>query len=178
MAKNKRSPDQVKKDRVEIADRYLKGETQESIAKALGLTQQQVSYDLQVIRRIWVENQLSSFNDRVSLQLAKIDKAEAEYWRAWEATKGEEEIQTHESGITPKGEIDKTIIRRRKIHGTSAYLDGVLKCIDQRSKLLQVDTHAAIATVIRLGYEVVNPMTGQSLKIDELPLTEQTQNFE
>lgn len=163
--KNQRTPEQAELDREKIASLYLQNWTQQAISDEIGVTQQQISYDLKIIRKRWREAQIRSYNEHVELQLAKIDQAEREYWAAWAATKGEESIETTEKGMTPKGEIDKVSVRRRKTHGTPAYMDGILKCIEQRSKLLQLEPNAAIGAVIRLGYEVTNPMTGEKMEL-------------
>lgn len=164
LPKNKRDPGQAEIDRIKIAEMYLAGQTQHEIAQAIGVSQQQIAYDLKIIRQRWREAQIKSYSEHIELQLAKVDHAERELWKAWYATQGEEEIVSHEAGMTPKGEVDKTTVRRRKIHGTSSYMDGILKCIDQRSKLLQLDVNAAILATVRAGYDVVNPMTGESMK--------------
>src|SRR5215212_4552915 len=87
VAAPKRSPDQVEADRAEIARRYLQGMTQAEIGAELGMTQQMVSYDLQVVRQRWRDAGLRDLDEAKTIELAKIDALELEYWDAWRASK-------------------------------------------------------------------------------------------
>ena len=51
MAQTKRTPIQRERDLLEISSLYLRGITQAEIASQLGVSQQQVSYDLKILQR-------------------------------------------------------------------------------------------------------------------------------
>jgi hypothetical protein len=81
-----RSPDQIARDRAEIARLYLQRRTQAEIAAQPGMSRQQVGYDLGAVRQGWLESSLTDFNARKAEELARIDRLEREYWDAWQAS--------------------------------------------------------------------------------------------
>jgi hypothetical protein len=68
-----RSPDQIRKDRAEIARLYLQRLTQAEIGQRLGLSRQQVGYDLNAVREEWLQSALVDFNAKKAEELARID---------------------------------------------------------------------------------------------------------
>ena len=67
-----RSREQKLKDQAEIAQHYLQGQTQYHIAHVLGLSQAQISLDLQAVRQAWLDSSLRDFNEQKAQELAKI----------------------------------------------------------------------------------------------------------
>jgi hypothetical protein len=106
-----RTPDQIRRDRAEIARLYLQRWTQADIGRKLGLSRQQVGYDLEAVRQEWLDSALTDFNARKAEELARIDRLELEYWAAWERSKAD--------GA-----------------GDPRFLAGVERCIEQRAKIL------------------------------------------
>ena len=113
-----RSPDQIRQDRAEVARLYLEGWTQAGIGAQLGLSRQQIGYDLGAVRQEWLRSSLVDFNAKKAEELAKVDQLEREYWSAWEASKKGRQANTAEQAGDPR------------------YLAGVERCIEQRCKLL------------------------------------------
>lgn len=109
-----RSNFQREQDLLRTAGWYLQGWTQRKIADALGVTQQQVSYDLQQIRAEWKERTALALDEHKTCELAKIDNMESGYWQQWQNSIDTSE---HKSGYV-------------------GYLDGVQWCIEQRCKIL------------------------------------------
>jgi len=79
-----RSREQKLKDQAEIAQHYLQGQTQYHIAHVLGLSQAQISLDLQAVRQAWLDSSLRDFNEQKAQELAKIAHLEEVAWSAWE----------------------------------------------------------------------------------------------
>lgn len=117
MAVKKRSKVQIEADRKETAALYLKGETQAAIGVRLGLSKQQIHYDLKRIRAAWLESSLQDFDAKRAKELAAIDHLEFVVWRDFDVSA--------EAGP-----------------GDKRYLDVVLRCIDRRCKLLGLDAPA------------------------------------
>ena len=67
----------------DVARLYLQGKTQTAIGKALGVTQQQICYDLKIVRKRWLDSSIRNFDEARAQELAKIDRVEAEFWAAW-----------------------------------------------------------------------------------------------
>jgi hypothetical protein len=126
VAAPKRSEDRLEADRATIARRYLQGRTQAEIAAELGMTQQMVSYDLQVVRQRWRQSGIRDLDEAKAIELAKLDELERTYWEAWRAS-----VQA-----APPG--------------TPTYLQGVLGCIDRRVKLLGLDAPERVDVELRV----------------------------
>lgn len=106
MAANKRNEAERERDRAEIARRYVRGVSQVVIAEEMKVSQQQVSYDLSILRKRWGREQGRVLGE----ELAKIDAVETECWSKYQASRNEEQQRL--------------------------WLAEVLACIDRRCKLL------------------------------------------
>lgn len=116
MGANTRTPARRAADRKEIVRLYLtEGLNQHEVAARVGISQEQVSYDLRAVAREWQRQAVADVDAARGAELAKLAQLEAEYWDAW------------------RTQTDKDESRR------PAYLDGVLKCIERRCKLLGID---------------------------------------
>jgi hypothetical protein len=131
-----RTPDQIRHDRAEIARLYLQRYTQAEIGQQLGLSRQQVGYDLDAVRAEWLQSSLMDFNARKAEELARIDRLEREYWTAWEASQQGRETTTTGQTTDPRGERVKAEIRKEEQHGDPRYLAGVQWCISKRCEIL------------------------------------------
>ena len=65
MAAPKRTPFQREKDLAELASRYLHGEILANIAGGMGVTHQQLSYDLAILRKRWQKSALADINEAI-----------------------------------------------------------------------------------------------------------------
>lgn len=141
MSGPKRTPDQIKSDRAEVASRYLKGDRQVDIAGDLGITQQQISYDLKQIRKAWLESALVDFDQMKALQLARIDNLELEFWEAWERSKESfrktvtEGRGTADQFREKRPEQAKQVVTIEDRIGDPRYLAGIQWCIAERNKI-------------------------------------------
>ena len=129
------------------------------------LSVSQICQDIKVIRERWAENEISNFNERVSLELAKIDALELEAYESWQRSKGRKiritkKVSQQQPGmvesVTDEGEIvseevegaivgviEKTTTEEELV-GDARYLDIIYKCIDRRIKLLGLDAPTKI----------------------------------
>lgn len=123
---------------MDVANRYLRGETQVEIAVETGVTQQQISYDLKVLRGRWLRSSIRDFDEARAQELAKIDDLEREYWGAWDASKDKFEATTTEQSNGKMAQT-KAKIHRETRTGDLRYLLGVQWCIERRCKLLGLD---------------------------------------
>ena len=148
-----RSPDQIRKGRAEVARLYLEGRTQADIGAQLGLSRQQIGYDLGAVRQEWLQSSLVDFNAKKAEELARIDKLEREYWSAWEASKQDRQTSTTEQTTGAEGERLKAAIRKTDQTGDPRYLAGVERCIEQRCKLLGLCAPQKVAPTTPDGRE-------------------------
>lgn len=139
MAAPRRSDIQIERDRLEIARLYLQGVIQVDIAARLGMTQPMVSYDLKRIKERWLESSLVNFNERISIELAKIDNLEIEYWQAWQRSMQIKESSTAKVIQDGKSERNEASTKQEQMVGNPTFLAGVQWCIDRRLKLFGLD---------------------------------------
>lgn len=162
--KSPRTPIQIERDRVTIAEKYLQGWSQQRIGQEMGLTQQVVSEELKVIRKRWLESSIRDFDEAKSIELAKIDLLEREAWEAWQNSKKPKLTKTTKQGTTPKGDIDETTEKVEEREGNKAFMDVVDRCVLRRCAILGIDAeikfqdiNLAIATVVKAGFKVEAP---------------------
>ena len=150
MAAPKRSRSERQRDLATIARLYIReGLKQHEIADRLGVSQQQISYDLLSLRKMWLKSALVDFNHARAEQLAKIDELERTYWEAWLSSceGGGYTVAVAEQGKDKELEIAKTITRENTGTGNPAFLAGVERCVGMRNKMLGLDAPRLIEVV-------------------------------
>src|SRR5262249_41025829 len=90
----KRTSIQRQHDRTVIARLYLEGKTQAEIGEQIGVSQQQVAYDLKKIKAEWREQRTFDYTQIQNKQLAKIDLIEQEAWEAFRRSQQPREVIT------------------------------------------------------------------------------------
>jgi hypothetical protein len=138
MAANTRTPLAREHDLREAAALYLRGLTQGEIARRLGVSRQQVGYDLRALQRRWRESALADFHARRAAELAKVDELERTYWEAWERSCQAREISTQERIQGGDGQAEgrlKAGVRKEKRDGNPEFLRGVERCVEMRCKI-------------------------------------------
>jgi hypothetical protein len=152
LAANKRTKFQIASDREQERKWYLQGWTQAQMAEKLGIDRSMVSRDLKAIQEEWKRNTTFALDEYKARELAKIDHAERCYWEIYERSIEEFRSKTimakavnqsNENG--QKGQSQSVakpisqVIHTESRNGDSRALDGVLKCIERRCKLLGLD---------------------------------------
>jgi predicted transcriptional regulator len=159
MPKNARSDQQRAFHLQEIARLYLQEKrSQAEIAEALGITQQQVSYDLKILQGQWRESAKRSISEAQAEEIARIDALERTYWDAWVQSLTPAETHYTEqlrepapkkgrkgNGALPGGKKapeagdlvkSRMWMRRQGSHGDPRFLEGIRWCIAKRSEIL------------------------------------------
>lgn len=143
--------------RAEVAELYLSGYVQARIADVLAIAQGTVSKDLAFLHKQWAESSLIDLDAKKALELKRIDTVEREAWDAWRRSVGSATVKT----IATRGAIIKegkegttefkelrpaeTTLRTEDLPGDPRYLTVVLKCIEQRRRILGLDAPQKIA---------------------------------
>lgn len=157
----KRTITEREADLVIIAKLYLGGMNHHQIAAELtklrGYTIKtgQVSMDIHAIYKRWMESYLSDYNRLKVRELAKIDRLEAEYWTAWEASKTDkmavEQIKTADQ--VPQGKSGdlktsyqrtKTTTKKERRDPNTVFLQGIQWCIEQRCKIFGLNAPTTV----------------------------------
>lgn len=156
--------------RLVISQRVLQGYTPAEIGRELGVTRQQVAYDLKIVEKRWREAALRDFDEARGVELAKIDALEHEYWQAWERSKKPKTQSTQRTAPSKLGADDMRVtagIRTEERDGDPRFLDGVFKCIERRIKLYGLDEAEKIAMVGAFDVNNENDLTRRLARYDE-----------
>ena len=161
---SKRPVDKKESDLKLISELRLKGYTQLQIAEQVGCTQQQVCYDLKILRKRWMQAQQDNIDAHIAEQVQMYERLIEQAYRGWELSLTESESITHEQGATPKGEIDKTVTKTSQGKGNPMFLSQISTFLEKIAVLRGLptqlkfqDANAAIAAVQHMGFEVREP---------------------
>ena len=144
MAAPRRTPFECERDRHEIAQSYLKGKTQAAVAEQLGISRDMVTYDLKVIQAKWREDTALDLDVHKAEQLAKLDELERTHWEAWEESKQDKETRTARTYEHGSGTGTESTLRKEASVGNQSFLDGVLRVIRQRCRILGLELPPAV----------------------------------
>ena len=154
----KRSPTQREGDLELVAKLDRRGWSQIEIANYIGISQQQVSFDLKLVRERYREATLDEMASRVEEKRRQYREVRREAWEAWERSKLESKKTSTESIQVPpkgekqgkrggKGETSTTpILRPTRVTETveaklpaNEYLRTVLECLKAERELDGLD---------------------------------------
>jgi predicted transcriptional regulator len=137
----KRSRIQRERDRAVIAELYLKGWSQTRIGEYLELNQSQVSRELSKIKATWKAESMRDFDLHLLEQLRRLSMVETEYWEGWQRSQTTKELSLQErlTEAATRGDGRTKVQRRTEARiGDPRFLEGLLKCVQERSKLLDL----------------------------------------
>jgi transcriptional regulator with XRE-family HTH domain len=135
MAAPKRTAFERERDLERTASLYLKGKTQQEIADEIGVSRQQVGFDIQTVQRRWRESTVINLDEAKQRELARIDELERTYWQAWEKSTGER-TKTKQEKTGGDGGQAKASVEKETLHGNPAFLTGVFNCVQERCRIL------------------------------------------
>ena len=138
MARPIRTKTERERDRALLAKLYFQGWLQADIAEKIGVSRQQIGYDLGVLRKRWQASALIDFNAAKARELARVDNLEREYWETWERSKEQKE-STLTKRVDAGAKRNEAQVRRESQIGDPRFLTGVQWCIERRCKILGVD---------------------------------------
>jgi hypothetical protein len=141
MAAPKRSKIQRERDRATIAELYLKGWTQAKIGVYLEIDQSTICRELKKIKQAWKAEAVRDYDLHVDEQLRRLAMLEAEHWEAWQRSQQpkEQSLQEKLSEVAASGDSRTKVQRKTEVRvGDPRFLEGLLKCNQERSKLLDL----------------------------------------
>lgn len=132
--KSVRLPEEVAENRAKVAELVLKGLNPKDIANEIGISTAMVISDIHAISQQWsnapiIFKNLDTFRIK---ELKKLDIIEKELWEQWEISKAGK--RTTMVRTTFRG--DTTEDTEEFSGGDPKYIDGILRCMDQRAKIL------------------------------------------
>jgi len=145
VAAPKRTEFERERDLTRTADLYLRGKNQQQIADVIGVSRQQISTDLKEIRRRWRADASMKFDDRIAMELAKIDKLEDFAWSMLDKTNGLMREAVTESGTRPDGTFSKTAKKVKESAADARWAKIINDCGDRRARLLGYEKPQKVA---------------------------------
>jgi len=111
----------------------------------------QMSYDVVVkkidlMRRRWANAAIVDIDAAIHEELAKIAHLEAQYWKAWDRS------QNVEMPLEETKRLQRLYGITVRPVGDPGFLDGVLRCIDRRIKLMGLDAPMKIDIEAKVRY--------------------------
>jgi hypothetical protein len=152
MARNTRTSAQRLKDLEIIEDMYLAGKSQYKIAEVIGVSRQQVGYDIEELRQRWIARTAMKIDQKKAEELAKIDRLEQEYWMAWQESRKEFKANTvrKAEGKAKTAEVSQHTENR---YGDARFLQGIAWCISKRCEILGLNAPTEIKGAITAEHE-------------------------
>lgn len=148
----KRTPQQREKDLVEMGQLLLQGWTQAAIAVHFGISNQQVSKDVKLLKKRWRELALVDFHEFLSKELARTELVEAEAWRGWERSSKEAITKTQQVKDGKDGKEQGVTVRTIGQAGDPRFLAEVLECSKRRLELMGLLNPAEMGEAGAAGY--------------------------
>lgn len=156
MGRSTKKQAEIARRQLKVSGMYLKGFSQTQIAIKMKVSQAAISKDIHAMMDQWRADSQSNIEDKLLIELAKIDKLETVFWDAWYRSlrKTKDITQAIESEPTIKGKNDGTLDpvyekamkivkvtdtkRENTPLGEVRFLAGVEWCIEARCKLLHI----------------------------------------
>lgn len=167
---NKRTPEQIERDRAIAIEMYNKGYTQHEIAAYISdisdysISNRQVSEDIKKVRERWLETQQDEYRVLVRQELSRLEAFENEAWRAWRESKGTvtqkrveevaKKVRDEYDGEVDDEElvrlmVDKVVTTTSESVGDRSFLELIFKTQQERRKLLGVYAPARLDIDLR-----------------------------
>jgi predicted transcriptional regulator len=135
----KRSAEERERDLAVIAERILQGHEQAAIAKDLGLSQPQISYDMRKIRARWAERASAAVEEHVHQQLAETRMIKKTAWESWRRSCNEKKRSATVARKSGGKETAEKRVLSEERDGNPAYLDLFMKAMEREARLLGLD---------------------------------------
>ena len=130
--------------RQQVAELYLQGLPQATIAEQLHIAQATVSADLDYIRKMWQASSVRDFGEVRAKEMDKLDLIEREAWAGWQ--RSQKPAQSAVISGAPPGTGQQTRKTMKNQNGDPRFLQQINHCISQRRGLLGLDVLPAALT--------------------------------
>jgi hypothetical protein len=169
-----RTAEQIKEDRVLIAEQYVKGRTQHEIARWLcekypfPLSRSLVAREIGIIQEEWHRRSTEAISRIKARQLSAIGQVERTAWERFEASckAAERRLQEKQSAKSAPDKEGKTEalgekqvarVTQENRDGDPRWLELVLKCVERRCKILGIDAPQTLDIDAEVNHNTVTP---------------------
>jgi hypothetical protein len=145
MPGDKRPEIQRLRDRHTIAELMCKGWGYQKIADYLELSKPTICREVKAIRAAWQEETIADRNEYVQMEMQRLRLVESEFWAAWGRSQENQTTITEVDALSSVeaqmqeaigGAPIKTSTKVQQQSGNPQFLNGVVKVIETRCKLL------------------------------------------
>lgn len=138
-----------------VAELYVTGMSAASIASELNLARTSIiDVFLVELRHRWAQSAQAEYDERMALEVAKLDRLEREYWAGWQRSLT---VRTTQKQIGKLKANERTPTGyeavQEQLTGDPRFLDGLQKCMERRHKLLGLEAETKIRLLPAAGPE-------------------------
>lgn len=163
---------QIEERKLKIAQLRAEGMSIRAIAHSLGINRNAVTRHLSYIQARWRRQMAASYETMIIDELQKISLVEREFWQGWKRSVLDA-VKRREVIAENKGEDSYQLTEERIVQsGDPRFLDGVMKCIERRCKLLGTDQPIKYEVDATLT-KVVEMVVKTPEEVDSIPTIEE-----
>lgn len=135
--------------RLGVSKMLARGMNYSDIAEKTELTYAVVSTDARKIIEYWYEEIRENASHYVAYEMQVLSRVQTEAWDAWEKSK--DDITTQEVSSGERGKTQK--VQKKSSSGDARFLQIVMKCSEDRRKLLGLDQPERIRMLHEVTHE-------------------------
>lgn len=124
----------------QVVELYLSGYSMRQISEDLRIPGRLISIMINGARDIWHERYAKASAELINEQLAKIDRAEIAAWDGWHRSIEDAVEEITGTKDTEKGPMSHETTKKKRQSGNSEFLKVALSCVEQRCKLLGLNS--------------------------------------
>ena len=169
----KRTPDEIARDRAEIAKMRLEGLTQAKIAERLAslrdytLSPQTIAVELKIVREEWLGQSIDNYDQTRLIELSRLDEEEMTTKDAWARSLLPKKKERTRTGTNDGKPFEEFMQESENRDGNPAFLQRLESIRQRRCAILGFNAqqrseniNVAIETLIAAGYTVRLPDDG------------------
>ena len=172
----KRTPDEISRDRAEIAKMRLEGLTQAKISARLAslrdytLSPQTIAVELRTVREEWLNQSIDNYDQTRLIELARIDEEELIAKDAWARSILPKVKERTRTGTNDEKPFEEFMQESENRDGNPAFLQRLESIRQRRCAILGFNAqqrseniNVAIETLLAAGYTVQIPVEDETL---------------
>jgi len=171
----KRTPDEISRDRAEIAKMRLEGLTQAKIAERLAslrdytLSPQTIAVELKIVREEWLGQSIDNYDQTRLIELSRLDEEEMTTKDAWARSLLPKKKERTRTGTNDGKPFEEFMQESENRDGNPAFLQRLESIRQRRCAILGFNAqqrseniNVAIETLLAAGYTVQIPVQDET----------------
>ena len=139
------------------------------IAQQLNVSPGQITNDLKAVFKEWRQSRISDIEEIKARELSKLDLIERHHWQAYIRSCDKINSQKVKKAMDKKGNYQEYEREVRALQGIGnpVYLDGVLKCIERRSKIIGYESQKVSLSFDQLNDQQLDQLMDKLLNNEQ-----------